>query len=122
MLTSKLSKGDTAFDVQDIERIDIQGLIANRRDEIRAFADALKNSELIKFVSSKDGDETFTDLISLAVNDYGVSRKELAESVEANVATVGGWCSGRSVPAPYARKPVLDAISSIIEHDLAISA
>jgi ribosome-binding protein aMBF1 (putative translation factor) len=71
-------------------------LLATRRSEIAAFAIAVRNDNLVKHVQSQEGDETFTEIIRLAVLGYGVSQKELAQAVGQSVATVSRWVSGNS--------------------------
>ena len=92
-------------------------LLANRRSEIRAFAIALRDETLREFISTEDGDETFSDLIALAVKEYGVSQKEIATAISTTPSTVSRWMNGHA-PALYARKSVVDAIAMIIDHNL----
>jgi ribosome-binding protein aMBF1 (putative translation factor) len=93
-------------------------LLATRRSEIAAFAIAVRNDNLVKHVQSQEGDETFTEIIRLAVLGYGVSQKELAQAVGQSVATVSRWVSGNSKAPRLSRGPILGAIGELIDHDL----
>ena len=98
-----------------------KSLISTRRNELQAFANALKDENLHKFVASPSGDEAFSQVIALAVNDYGVSQKDLATAVGVNSTTVSRWSTGSSLPLPYGRGGILNVISTLLEHEIAIS-
>jgi ribosome-binding protein aMBF1 (putative translation factor) len=93
-------------------------LLSTRRDELKAFAIALRNEPFIAFVGTKDGNEAFSELIKLAVDAYGVSQSDLAKAIDASAGTVSRWIGGTSLPPGYARKSIVEALALLIEHDL----
>ncbi len=108
---SPLSRDDCDFSFTE-------KLLETRRDEIRAFAIALKNEEFLSFISTPEGDESFGDLIELAIREYGVSQREVATATSATPSTVSRWMNGQSLPPRYARKSIVEAIAMIIDHNL----
>ena len=95
-------------------------LLSNRRNELKAFAIAIRNENFLSFISTSQGESAFSDLIDLGVNSYGVSQKALATATGASPATVSRWAKGSSLPPIYARKAIAEAMAMMIEHDLDI--
>ena len=95
-----------------------QKLLETRRNEIKAFSIALRNEQFLDFISSPEGDETFRDFLELAVQEYGVSQKEVAISIGVSTATVSRWIGGNTSPPGYGRRSIVEAIGLIIDHNL----
>lgn len=116
----KLHPGDRKDEAQVSDSFTAE-LLANRRREILAFAEALRNENLIQHASSSNGDETFSSLIQLAVAGYGVSQRQLAQAVDVNIATVSRWVAGISCPPRLSRPSIMGAVAMILEHDLDVT-
>lgn len=93
-------------------------LLETRRSEVKAFAIALRDKQFLDYIATEDGDETFSDLIQLAVKEYGVSQREIALATNSTASTVSRWMSGNAAPARYTRKSIVEAIGMIIDHNL----
>lgn len=112
----KTEKGEQSAD-ENIVKIS-QKLNNNRRDEIKAFSIALQDEGLKKLISNDNGNQAFSQLLNLSINEYGVSQKELALAIDVNPTTVGRWCNGSSLPPLYGRVSIINAIVMVINHAL----
>lgn len=95
-------------------------LLDTRRNEIKAFSIALRDKHFLDFISSADGDEAFSDVVELAVKEYGVSQKEIALSANTTPSTVSRWMNKGACPPRFTRKSIVEAIGMIIDHNLDI--
>lgn len=124
--THRAKKGDQLVIEKEIEWTVpdsfTRSLIAKRRSELQAFANALRNESVRQTVIGEQGDEAFDDLIRLAVNDYGVGQRQIAEAVQINVATVSRWVAGTSRAPRLSRPTILSAIATLIEHDIEVES
>lgn len=112
-----LKKGDPSFE-NHVETGFTNQLVATRRSELQAFADALRNESVHATVTGENGDEAFELILGLAVNGYGASQKQIAEATYVNVATVSRWVAGTARAPRLSRPTILYAIASLIEHDV----
>lgn len=102
----------------DCEASVTERLLKTRRNEIQAFAIALRDDAFLNFISTSEGSESFSDVVELAVKEYGVSQREVASSTDVSTATVSRWMNGQSLPPRYVRKNIVEAIGMIIDHNL----
>jgi hypothetical protein len=90
-------------------------LFDTRLAELKSFYIALRSPVLQNQVEE---DEIFTNIIQLAIDDYGVGQGELAGIIQTQNSTVGRWRQGTSVPSVYARPGVLAAIASAVSQHI----
>ena len=88
----------------------------NRRNEIEAFISALKSS-FSREATPKD-EELFQSFIMLAIDEYGVPRRKLAESIEVDPAQITRWCKGQAAPKPIIRPMILEILAALLEERL----
>lgn len=101
-----------------LEEFLVPSLAKRRRSEMEAFLVALRSDFLRQHICSPDGSVQFALLVQLAIRDYGVQQSDLARACEYDVATVGRWANGKSIPKHPVRAHVIDRIAMLIEHDL----
>ena len=97
------------------ELLTIRSLFDTRLAELKSFYIALLSPVLQNQV---EDDEIFTNVIQLAIDDYGVGQGELAGILQTQTSTVGRWRQGASVPSVYARPGVLAAIASAVSQHI----
>ena len=113
MQTKRVDNG-TSVMAEDVG-FSIQRLAGRRLDELKAFHQALENPVMRQQI---EDDETFVMLVQLAIDDYGVGQKEIADALQTQTSTVGRWKSGRAVPSIYSRRGIISAISSLLEEHI----
>jgi hypothetical protein len=113
MVVVKSPLAGGTYDVSFTEK-----LLETRRNELKAFSIALRDEGFLNFISTPEGDQSFCELIELAVREYGVSQREIATATDATPSTISRWISGQSAPPRYARKSIVEAIAMIIDHNL----
>ena len=94
----------------------VDGLAKQRLDELKAFHIALESPVL---QMEAEDDEVFATVIQLAIDDYGLGQKELADILQTQTSTVGRWKVGRNVPSVYSRPGILSAVASCISQHIA---
>ena len=99
----------------DTQPISARTLFETRLAELKAFHIALLSPVL---QSQVEDDEVFTNIVQLAIDDYGVGQGELAGILQTQTSTVGRWRQGTSVPSVYARPGVLAAVASAISQHI----
>ncbi len=92
-------------------------LASKRLDELRAFYIAIDDPVLQK---EAENDDVFATIMQLAIDDYGVSQKELAEILKIKPSTVGRWRQGQTVPSVYARPGILAALCTLLSQCIAL--
>ena len=90
-------------------------MLVRRRGERLSFLASLRSPD---FSEASVDQEFFRVMVSLAVNDYGVSRKRIAETLGTSEATIGRWAAGASLPPLYIRRQIGNVIAIILESDL----
>ena len=95
--------------------ITARSLFDTRLAELKSFYIALLSPVLQNQVEE---DEVFTNVVQLAIDDYGVGQGELAGILQTQTSTVGRWRQGASVPSVYARPGVLAAIASAVSQHI----
>ncbi len=91
-------------------------LRARRRAEIVAFLTALNEPSLRSSVL--DDTEAFASVLDLAIGDYGVQQKEIADHLKVSPGAVGRWRSKEHAPRRYARESVLSVVAALIQRQL----
>jgi ribosome-binding protein aMBF1 (putative translation factor) len=94
----------------------VEALLERRREERRQFLVIIHSKQAAEY--SKD-DAYFASLVTMAVKDYGVSRRSLATMLGANESAISRWMTGAHAPRPYGRKEVIAAIADLLRQDLA---
>lgn len=93
-----------------------QSLLDRRRNERLNFLDILKSPNTQE---DSEYDGYFFALIALSVNDYGVSRRDLAQTLNVSEGAISRWVAGKSAPPGYARAQIVEAIAMLLEGSLA---
>lgn len=119
MLANVLKKPGTRGGQDHDVDLDLVPLLSERRkSELQTFLIALHNNFLMEHVCSPAGSNQFAKIVQLAIKDYGVQQSDLARACGYDVATVGRWATGKSIPKHPVRRHVLERIAMLIEHDL----
>jgi ribosome-binding protein aMBF1 (putative translation factor) len=93
-------------------------LVGQRRQERKSFIEALEQPALKAELASN---EVFSTLVALAVYDYGVPQKELAEVLDIDPSGITRWAKGETAPRQYARPLVVSGIIGVMQKQLAQS-
>jgi hypothetical protein len=78
----------------------------------------LLDEEVTKAAVQED-DTYFASLVRLAVNDYGVKQSVIAQKLGVSAPAVSRWMSMLSLPVPYVRKGIVEAMEEIISSNVA---
>jgi len=91
--------------------LDCYSYADSRSARLSLFDDLLVRLE--RFLSSPDGGELFSDLITRSQLLFEMEDLEYARSLGVNRTTVGRWRNQRTVPLPLTQEAVLRAIQKV---------
>jgi len=91
-------------------------LRSRRRAEIESFLVALEQESLQQ--TAAQDDDAFASILDLAIGDYGVLQKDLADHLSLSASAVGRWRTKENAPRPYARRPVILALAALVRRQL----
>lgn len=79
--------------------------------EIEAFANAIMDPSFMDQLANR---EIFAGALDLAISEYGVSQKDLADLLQQSSAQVGRWKAGTSAPSVRSREQVIDLTARLL--------
>lgn len=102
--------------IADIEdRLTPALLTERRKGERMNFLRYLQGPNAIEDCAN---DEFFVTTVSLAMGDYGVSRRAVAALLGVSEASISRWVAGRNLPHIYARPNVVRVVCAVLAREL----
>ncbi|MFN3858789.1 MAG: hypothetical protein ACK4RV_13675 [Caulobacter sp.] len=66
----------------------------------------------------RDDSDLFESIVSLAINDYGVGRRDLAFILGVSEAAISRWSRGMAMPPRHSRPNIVGLIAAVLARTL----